>query len=208
MTAHANEHLGQIEVDGHAVPRRNVPQCRTCSLPEQQRDQVEANLLSGRSPWAIIRDLGIPNLTERNITEHYARGHIAMPLALARERQKESQPVGLAEGVEKVLVQPLTAQMALLDAVVRDVTKRIGDGTAVPTVGEGIRAAEVLAKADEALMQDQLTEDDWFHAFDAVAQTVKRLLDGEQFARFQAEVGKHPVIREIKARQATAGSVS
>lgn len=196
MTLHANADLGYVEVAGTAVLRKTVPQCRTCSHPK--RDEIEVLLLGGRSPWAIANAVGPDGITSENIKEHFSRGHVALPVEAAQARLGPVAPTPLSGAMEAV-VEPLSVQMGLLDAVVRRVAKRVDAGELEPTVPDAIKAAEVLARLEEA-KAPQWHPDEVRATIEAISDAAQSIMTLDQWIEFQRAVARQPVIRAIKAR--------
>lgn len=198
MTLHANAPLDYVEVGGTAIPRKTVPQCRTCQLGDD-RDRIDAWLLQGRTPWAIVQMLAPIEISKENIREHYARGHVAIPVELAQARVGAATPPTLVQAMESI-VEPLAGHLALLDAVVRDVTKRVDGGELKPTVADGIKAAEALGRAEES-KDRHFEEADWEIACNALCDAARELLTFEQWGEFQQAVARNPVLQAVLAKE-------
>ena len=70
-------------VGGRSYPAKVVLQCKTCTSP--YRTQIENALLKSYGYAAIVKSLPEDaNLNERNIMEHFQRGHLPLDESVRR----------------------------------------------------------------------------------------------------------------------------
>ena len=202
VTLPRNADFGTVEVEGGSVPRRTVAQCRVCA--SAQRDAIESMLLSGRAPSAVANAFVEEGISARNVSDHYANGHCPVPLGVA-EKQRRSDPASLdlVEAVEG-LVEPLAGHLRLATAVVESVSKRVASGDLQPNVRDGLAAAEMLGRADAEMPSGSIAE--WHAAFVVCLDSIRAVLDPEQWMQFINKMWKDPRMRAILEieRQRTA----
>lgn len=89
----------------------------------------------GKRPDLVVLDLGLPDMDGTTMLR-MLRGASTVPVIVATARDDETEIVSVLEaGADDYLVKPFAA--AQLDARIRAVLRRLGDGTGDPTVVVG-----------------------------------------------------------------------
>ncbi|MBP2365559.1 response regulator transcription factor [Pseudonocardia parietis] len=89
----------------------------------------------GKRPDLVVLDLGLPDMDGTTMLR-MLRGASTVPVIVATARDDESEIVAVLDaGADDYLVKPFAA--AQLDARIRAVLRRLGDGTPDPTVVVG-----------------------------------------------------------------------
>ena len=178
------------------LPRPDIGQCHCCRSPE--RDRLDEMLLTGRSPWAVEQELSGSGLTSRNIREHWSRGHVPIPWKAASDRAKVEAPPSLAAAVTAI-VQPLSAHLGLASSIVSDVSRRVASGDLQPTVRDGLAAADLLARAEEA--SPTTTAEEWQAVIIIMIDSLREAMSYEQWMEFTTRLSKDPRLKAILAME-------
>jgi hypothetical protein len=200
VSIHANAEFGVLDVSGQEVLRTTIPQCFVCRHP--RRDEVEAMLLRGRSPWAVLRELGDDaGLTQRHLSDHIRNQHLPPLKSAAVAIAREQTPKPLIEAAQAV-VDPLVAVLAFNAAVITNVVRRMASGDLLPDIPHAQASARLtaeiaMAAADERAPHNQ----DMGDALMMVIDTAKDLLDRDQFEELQHRVEAHPLVARLRAER-------
>jgi hypothetical protein len=145
VTAALNHSLATVRVGGREYPATGSQRCATCVHPE--RADIEGFLVRGWSPESISKSLPADlALTGRQIGDHY-RHHVPVHqegVAKYREAAAEARGLMVAVGAEQVVTALTFAQR-----VMTTVDARVATGDLIPTIADGLRAAQVLAAVAE-----------------------------------------------------------
>jgi hypothetical protein len=144
--------LATYRVGGRQYEWTRSARCHTCRSPH--RRTVEIRLVGGASCSEAVQ--GLPDdarLTSRNVREHLKRGHLPIEhevVARLIEQEKKERTRQVEAGVA-VRVQSL----AMASTIIELVTARLLAGELDVTFRDGIRAAQLLMRYDEAVLRDK-----------------------------------------------------
>lgn len=127
----------------------------------------------GNRPDLVVLDLGLPDMDGTTMLR-MLRGASTVPVIVATARDDESEIVAVLDaGADDYLVKPFAA--AQLDARIRAVLRRLGDGTPDPTVvvgGLSVDPRSRRAQLDGAELELTPREFDLLHHLAARADQV------------------------------------
>lgn len=187
--------VSMVNLGGRLYPLRTEPRCKVCNSPH--RLQVERGLVASYGYRAIIRTLPDDHgLTDRNLKDHVANGHLPLEQmarrVLVEERARE---IGLSiENTDG----PLGDHITLARLTVQDAIERLLKGELKPTLGEALQAAKLLNDyglwGGSEIDREAITE-----AFTAYWEAVTREVDPETMGRISRRLTANPVIRSLMA---------
>lgn len=183
-------------VGGREYPQRTNTRCKTCMSP--YRTAIENALLKSYGYAAIVRSLPEDSdLSERNIMEHFKRGHLPLDESARRVLiEEDAKDRGLdIEGYESTLANHVT--FAKLG--VQKVLQRMMAGDLEPDIDQGIAFANLLLKvedqAGEGFDTEALTQ-----GFIVYMESVRAVCTPDQVQAIAENISRHPVMRALLNR--------
>lgn len=191
-------------VGGRSYPAKVVLQCKTCTSP--YRTQIENALLKSYGYAAIVRSLPEDaNLNERNIMEHFQRGHLPLDESVRRVViEEDARERGLdIEGFESTLANHIT--FAKLG--VQKVLQKMMDGELEPDISDGIAFANLLLKVEEQAGEGFDTET-LTQGFMVYMDALRQVCSDQQVQAVTDAIAANPVMKALLAKQQQAQTVA
>lgn len=198
MTENGNASIMMTRIGNREYPLVSVPNCHVCQNPNRQ--EIEEQIATGRPYRAIWRHLP-PELqgtvSDRSMAQHFKNGH--MPLSVATNRAMiEARAATVGKAIEDGMIS-LVDHMTLAQSVVDRVNERLVMGEIEPDVGDGLRAAHMLAQIekDQGETVDLTAISD---AFMVYMEVVRSVVTPEQLQAIGTGLRTNPVLRALEAK--------
>jgi hypothetical protein len=194
MPQQANASLATIRVGGRDYPAVVERTCHTCASPYRHR--IETEVVAGRS-WRAIADALPPDagLHARNLRDHFANQHLPVVNEVVQrltEQQAEQRGEIVAAGAEQVV-----DHLAFAQSVIGRVNARVATGEIEPNVGDGLRAADLLAKHHPG---PTMAEADYATALGIYASAARAVMTDDQHREFSDRLDDDSVLQDLAQR--------
>jgi hypothetical protein len=187
----AGASVATIAVGGRVYPLRRVASCRVCSSP--QRLEIEEAVVATGGFAATARAFPESGVSTRNIRDHVAHGHLPLIAEGVRRIQGEVSE-RRAQLVEKG-AEAVADYLTFAQAVLARVSERVLRGEIEPSVGDGLRAAQLLADAQSSA--DDLSAGDLATAIRIYLRTTKSLLSEDEFRELVDRLRENDTLRAL-----------
>ena len=191
------------KVGGRVYPAKVEPRCKTCN--SEYRSQIENALVKSYGYAAIVRSLpDDAGLTERNIMEHFQRGHLPLDESVRRVViEQDAKERGLdIEGYETTLANHIT--FAKLG--VQKVMQRMMDGELNPDIKDGIAFATLLTKIEETA-GDDFDRAALMQGFIVYMNALSQVCSPEQVQQVSNIIAGDPVMKSLLAASEKDGAI-
>lgn len=203
MPAASNQSVASINVGGREYPLVSEPTCRTCQSPH--RRLIEAEAVAGVAWHAIVDRLpDDAGLTARNLSDHFRNQHL--PVAAEGVRQLAERNAREVGEVVAAGAQRLVDYLDFARSVVGRVNDRVLAGEVEPSVGDAIRAAQMLLQHDA--QPQGPTNNDYVQGFVIYCEVAREMMGPELFGEFVHRLARHPVLRQLLAQSGDAEAAS
>lgn len=183
-------------IGGREYPLKTNRQCKVCMSP--YRFDIEEAIVAGRVYRKIVESLPEgADITIDNVKRHYYADH--MPLSVSTTRQiVEDRARRVGKRIEDS-IESLVDGITLAETVVQKTFERIASGEIQPGLGDGLRAATLLAQMGE-YDQGGVDQHAIVEAFIVYHESAQQFMTPEQFEAFGEMLDRNPVLKALAAK--------
>lgn len=189
--------VATMRLGGQDYPHVSVSSCHTCA--SRHRREIEAQILTGRPPGAVVRDLPEGHgLTARLVRDHIRNGHVRADAEQVREalNRYERERDDIAAQASETAAAHIVFARSVLGAV----TTRLAEGTLDPTVRDGVSAASLLARWEETSgVIGGVPEEDVVAVMNVWMDAARQVLDRDAMTRFGRILNEDPRLAAMGA---------
>jgi hypothetical protein len=190
-STHAVKSVAVVSIGGHTYPLVSQRRCKVCNSPK--RFEIESALVKGAGFHGAATTYGDDSITGRNVRMHFQNGHLPLAEA-ALAKVKKQQAREYAELIESG-ADSLANLVTGAQSVIGKVSMRLLEGDITPTFHEGLQAAKLIARTEEAAMRSQGIST--VAVLHEVMQIVETEVSAPVLERVRDRFFKHPVLSRL-----------